>query len=381
LTNKKKHILILPKWYPNPQDVQLGVFIQNQAILLSPHYQVTVLFVMGFEDCSKLYTSKVINHNGIQEIRIYFRKKTGIARFMNLFKYQKAQKMGYHLISDPIDIVHVQVPIRPALLAKKLLSKENIPYIITEHWSGHLNGQFENKSFIYKYLYKDIIDSAAEATVVSESLKIQIDKICRNKVKIVPNFINSANKSIEKKEHSIAQVITVCDLNNKTKNIIGLLKAFRLVIQTGQPAQLSIIGDGPDYQLILDYIRNNNLSDNVTLLGRLEQKQVLDLLPSYHFYICNSHVETFGMTVAEAILAGLPVICSRCGGPQEFVNDQNGILIPVNDVDALKTAIQTMILNYKNYNSYANYEAITTQFGKKAIVEKWKAVYEPILNG
>lgn len=331
---------------------------------------------MGLEDCPEPYVTKISKDKGINEISVFFRKKTGITRFTNLAKYRKAQNIGHNLISDPIDAVHIQVPIRPAMLARRLLSKEKIPYIVTEHWSGHLNGQFENKSFIYKYFYKKIINGASEVTVVSQSLKKQIDKRFNKNVRVVPNYICSVSVPVQKKEHSTTQVITVCDFNNKTKNIIGLLQAFRSVIMFDKPVHLTIIGSGPDQSLIEDYIKKNELTNHVTLLGRLEQKEVHELLPSFHFYICNSNVETFGMTVAEAILSGLPVICTKCGGPEQFVNHQNGILIPVNDSIALKNAMQEMILNYRNFNSESNQNAIKTQFGQTAIVNKWKAIYE-----
>jgi glycosyltransferase involved in cell wall biosynthesis len=61
------------------------------------------------------------------------------------------------------------------------------------------------------------------------------------------------------------------------------------------------------------------------------------ILPS----IC---LEVFGLTVLEALSAGRPVIATRCGGPEDIIEDGvNGLLVPPNDSNALKNAIYNLI--------------------------------------
>ena len=53
-----------------------------------------------------------------------------------------------------------------------------------------------------------------------------------------------------------------------------------------------------------------------------------------------SEGESFSMTCLEAAFYGTPVIATRCGGPEEIIEDgQTGILVPVKDIDAMQTAI------------------------------------------
>ena len=73
-----------------------------------------------------------------------------------------------------------------------------------------------------------------------------------------------------------------------------------------------------------------------------------DLQPAYESFdvlispsIC---LESFGLNVVEALSAGRPVIASRCGGPEDTIQDGvNGRLVATNDPAALRTAIQQLI--------------------------------------
>ena len=380
MPDRKRHILILPKWYPNPKDLQLGIFVQNQAILISELYNVTVLFVQGIPDCPKPFITKVIKHNGITEIRVYFQQSSFLSKIQNILKYKKAQKMGLQLITTPIDLVHVQVPIRPFFLAYDLLTKKNIPYIVTEHWSGHLNGQYLKKTLFYKKIYKKVLKKAAAISAVSEPLAQEIEKIVPSKIKIIPNYIIASSIQIKKRSDQKTEIITVSDLNNETKNLLGLIDGFKFALTKDESLFLTIIGDGPDKDLITNRIIEEGLEKNIELLGRKTQIEVINILPEFHYYICNSNVETFGMSIAEAILAGLPVVCTRCGGPEQFVNNNNGILVDVNDSESLGRAIITMSKTYKTYNSAENQLEIEKQFGEKTVLQKWEMLFNSILS-
>ena len=72
--------------------------------------------------------------------------------------------------------------------------------------------------------------------------------------------------------------------------------------------------------------------------------EVSSILAHADIFVLASRKETFGIVYVEAMAKGLPVIATKCGGPEEFVNKENGILVPVDNVEELSKA---MLLMYK----------------------------------
>ena len=66
------------------------------------------------------------------------------------------------------------------------------------------------------------------------------------------------------------------------------------------------------------------LEDRIQFLGRVVQEDVQQLLLKADCTIINSNFETFSMVALESILTGCPVICTSCGGPEQFINKSKG---------------------------------------------------------
>ena len=100
----KKSILILPRWYPNKEDIQLGNFIRQQALLLKDDFAISVIYVQAD---SKLKTEFEILENtseGIHEIIVHFKQGNGVfGKLINARRYKKAQQLGVEKIKHSIE--------------------------------------------------------------------------------------------------------------------------------------------------------------------------------------------------------------------------------------------------------------------------------------
>jgi glycosyltransferase involved in cell wall biosynthesis len=118
----------------------------------------------------------------------------------------------------------------------------------------------------------------------------------------------------------------------------------------------------------------------VYFIGRVDRNEAPKLFSSSHVYVMPSCHESFGIVFAEAIASGLPVIATRCGGPEDIVNEFNGILIDVEDIEGLSKAIEYMFENYNKYDPKIIREDFEKGFSKKAVVSKLLEIYNEVLQ-
>lgn len=86
-------------------------------------------------------------------------------------------------------------------------------------------------------------------------------------------------------------------------------------------------------------------------------------------------METFGVTLIEAMACGKPVIATRSGGPETFVHDDNGLLVPTGDVEALADAMRQMAKTYHQYDPDAIRADCVARFSEDAFVRSVAQLY------
>jgi glycosyltransferase involved in cell wall biosynthesis len=379
-----KNLLILPRWYPNKSDIQLGIFIQRQLLLMQEEFNCHVIYVQPISDAQTKFELVTTVKGQLTEHLVYVKSSSGVFRkLINFIRFYKAQKLAYRQIKDAIDLVQIHVPYRTVMLALKLKREKKINFVITEHWSGHLNGLYLKKNWLDRFLYKKVLKKASKISTVSEPLKEAFKKNTGFESVVIPNFIERADSQIQQESSSQINILSVSDLDDQTKNITGLLTALHEAVLVNPNLHLTLIGGGPDEDKIKNHLQQLNLPAHaVSLKGRLSHEEVLTAMATCDFYICNSRYETFGMTVAEALYAGKPVICTRCGGPENFLISENSLqILPASkiptpsQIEELKNAILTMASTHSTYNSTKLSNQIDSKFGKEAVKAAWLKFY------
>lgn len=116
------------------------------------------------------------------------------------------------------------------------------------------------------------------------------------------------------------------------KNVWNIVKAFAELNKSRKGYKLLIGGnaEGGYYRRIADYVKQENLIDEVVFLGHLNDHQISFLYKRAEALVFPSIVEGFGMPVAEAMDCGLPVITSNTTSLPEVGGDAVLIVDPYN---------------------------------------------------
>jgi colanic acid/amylovoran biosynthesis glycosyltransferase len=212
----------------------------------------------------------------------------------------------------------------------------------------------------------DVFKFSSNIIVNSEYLKQQIIRLkCpKEKISIISVSYNSdLFKSQNRlKNQKTIKILSVGRLVEFKGHIYGL-KVVESLLELGYNVDYKIIGDGQERLFLLDYIKNNNLLNSITLLGAKTQEQIkAQMLESDIFLMCSTadatgRCETFGLVSVEAQATGLPVVAFDSGGVSEtFLNNKTGILVPDKDLEKMRESIIKLIKN----------EALRLEMGNRA---------------
>lgn len=133
-----------------------------------------------------------------------------------------------------------------------------------------------------------------------------------------------------------------------TKGVHTIAEALVLLKARGLKVELSIAGgifQKKYYDAIREFLKNNNISHNVSWYGQLSRPQLVKFFRLHHAAVFPSiHPEAFGIVAAEAMASGLVLISSGVGGASEVFEDgKSGLHFKANDPESLASKLSHLI--------------------------------------
>lgn len=362
-----KKILHITTWYPNDYDSQLGIFVKKHIQIGHAFANNLVIAIIPDTKVNRPRV-KVNKQENFTEIIGYYRARSGSkwSNYRNHLRVQTLVMQELLKLEFMPDHIHCHVGEKSIAFANKFFP--NTPRLVTEHWSGFLNGTFETYKEKRRKKRIDEINSCRKLLVVSEALKTALKNYgVMIPIDIIPNIIEQGK--VKETFNNPPKFVVVADLVDEVKNISGIIEAFKEAKLEG--TTLSIVGDGLDRNKLEEQTTN----PAVEFLGRQDNEWVLEHLSDYDVLIVNSKTETYSMVTAEALLCGLPVIATKCGGPEQFVtHDENGWLVNVDDTAELSTTLTVASNSLNDMNP----QDIANAIQDKVSLEKIQAVFKEL---
>ncbi len=382
-------VLFLPRWYPDKNDVQNAIFIRKHAQAVALQHEVDVLYVTPDPHAERSLEVEHCKINGVTEYFYYYKPSSLplIGRVINIVNYSRYTLRAFITLSkrNPYKLLHVHMMTRTGVMAFLIKYFWNIPYVITEHWTGYIDHKFKSLSSLKKRIMKVVIQQASGISVVSPSLKEGMLQLgLENTYTIIPNVVEAlpGPPVYEKDLSPRKKLLTVADFYDPKKNISGIIHALGPMAQKRSDFELHLIGDGPDRDIIEAAIKQHPaFQERVFLHGRLGNRKVLEHMQEAHLYICFSNVETFSVTTAEALAAGKPVICTACGGPEYFVEETMGIILPKNDQKGLRKAVEQLLDHSGRFDPKQIKQKMEQKFSILAVGKAFDRFYQQCLTG
>lgn len=245
----------------------------------------------------------------------------------------------------------------------------NCKVVISERNDPHIDPTIK----VFRMLRRMMYPFANGYAFQTPDAKEYFAKIIKNKPSIVvPNPVREGLPMHVDNDSKI--IVTACRLTAQ-KNLPMLIAAFEKVVEKQGDYNLHIYGEGGLQAELQKYIEDKHLEKQVFLKGF--DKNVCDRINEAEIFVLSSNYEGMSNSMIEALAMGMPTIVTDCpiGGARMLIqNGENGILVPVEDTEAMSEAMISLIEDKERRNKLANNaQMIRMNNSVEAIVEKWKS--------
>lgn len=152
-------------------------------------------------------------------------------------------------------------------------------------------------------------------------------------------------------------ILSVGRFADPRKNLPLLIRAYASLCRQINPLPpLLLAGTTPPVERDWLLAKELGVERHIHYQGALSKAELARLYRNASFFVLSSNEEGLGIVLLEAMASGIPVISTRCGGPESIVKDGvNGFLVPVGDEVALAGKMQNLLQNPKAASIMGNW--------------------------
>lgn len=389
----KIRLLIIPSWYP-PDG---GHFFREHAEALAAEGCIVDVLVNRMVGMSKfrlpdlrhLKRFHVSPGQGTREIRTFTLKIPFLNRkSINIWISRYVRHCEKYLArygKPDLMIVHSVLWAGPVAL--KISQKHNIPYLVVEHRSRFILNSPEARSMVKSAdlpVICKVLGGSVKIITVSENLRkglLSLFPDLVQKTLTIPNMVDTEYFNYTSGSRSTDPfVFLYVGLLERVKGLDILVEAFRKVRESNRNVRLRIVGRGSVRRELELLVKELNLVASVSIPGYLDRNQLLEEYRRANAFVLASRFEAFGVVLIEAMSAGLPVVATRSGGPENIITEQCGILAERENADDLSRAMMHLIDHYEDYKAELIRDNIVKNYSRKVIAGRYLQVLADIFT-
>lgn len=249
-------------------------------------------------------------------------------------------------------------------------------YVETVHCLG---APVRKRGFIDRYV------------AISEAVSSDLEKRMHLHTAIIQNGINSRaitpRCSAPRKEEDPFRIVCVSRLDHGNKGQDIAIEALsKLKESAGMPEiHLDFIGEGASLKMLGDMVAEKHLDREIRFLGNRPRDYIYSHLADYDLFIQPSRFEGFGLTVAEAMVARLPVLISDIEGPMDIIGQgKYGTSFRNGDAGDCARKIASAIGNHRELLALAAgdaYTRVTEKYDIRRTAREYIALYREVAAG
>lgn len=378
------YILMIARGIPSAKDPQWGCFESEQATALADmgHKVIVACIDSRFRFSLRKVGMTHITKDNVEYYN-YFLCPSAITDLISHQWTNRCLESQFHYLYQHIvqkhgkpDVIYGQFFFNTKLGVKVSIA-HHIPLVGIEHAARFNEPTLNNWKYTMQdasYTYSHTHQTIAVSPNLQESLKrhFGVESV------FLPNMAAKEFMYAAPTLHPLTFIATGSLIHRKGFDLLP--KAFSGVKNLPDNWQMVIVGGGEEKNRLQHQIDQLGLTQHILLVGQKSKKEILPLLQQADAFILPSRNENFSVAVLEALACGVPVISSICGGIRECINEQNGLLFEVDDVEGLTKAIQTMVDQPDKFDHKAIAEDYQKRFSPEVIARQLTNIFEETIQ-
>jgi glycosyltransferase involved in cell wall biosynthesis len=281
----------------------------------------------------------------------------------------------------PFDLVHAHTALLDGAAAAALKPSLGVPLVLTEH-TGPFGVIVRTPAM--RRRVRRALDAADVLIAVSAahaaSIRSSFPDLARS-IEVVPNGVDgdlfrpAPPDAAARKQRRIVWIGHL----DRVKRPDLAVAAFAALARRRDDAVLHLIGAGPLEPELRQQAERAGLGARIRIEGYLGREAIADRLRQADALLVTSVVETFGIVVVEALATGIPVVATRCGGPEEIIATVPASGRLTSDDPTEIAAALAGVLDAPPDRGLLRHHALA-RFGIDGVVSRLAAVYAQLLR-
>lgn len=365
-------VLVVTPWFPSAASPGTGIFNLRDAELLALDHHVTVIHLYD-PSLSPVPTSGVLNDTlHVRPVPFVLTRPNTVMKASKLIRALSAEH----------DLVHTMA-FSALPVTKIALRGRKTPWVHTEHWSGLMVPPETVRAKLGARVLRPLLASPHEVVAVGETLAVAVNRYRTIPATIIGNQVSLTGEEGLPEPPPVVperplKLVSVGNLIDH-KGVLEAVETVHTLGQQGVNATLRWAGTGPLKSQAERLANELGIEGRITFVGHLDSKQLAQLLREAHLFILPTVSETFGVALAEALGAGLPVVATGRGGHEGFL-PRGASRLTGRTPEALARAVIDLINDTNRWSPAQIVAYAKQQFSEATRRHQYRDMYERALE-
>jgi glycosyltransferase involved in cell wall biosynthesis len=202
-----------------------------------------------------------------------------------------------------------------------------------------------------------------------------------SEIEVIPHGVTIPREVTE----SEGKTVLAIGKMNARKGMETLLEAIPLVLKEAPKTRFQIVGTAEDHPKVREFREKHRVAaEQVDFLGMVNEERLHDLYNGCAVYVSPATYESFGLTFAEAMAHGRPVVGCNASAVPEIVRDGlDGLLVPAKSVEPLAQAITRLVedVEMRTRMGAAARKRAVESYSLEVAAERVERFFEGVVRG